>query len=64
VLFKEIEKIVFPKQWTTNRHMWHSQKMETIINEQDIREIKNVIEQLGKFEIEIDDTQLIIYGYR
>lgn len=61
--FKEIEQIVFPQEWTSDRQM-RNQKLEPKIYNQNIENIKKIIDSIGKFETEIDNGNLIIYGYR
>ena len=61
--FKEIEQIIFPQEWTTDRQM-RNQKLEQRIYNQNIENIKNIIDSIGKFETEIYNGNLIIYGYR
>lgn len=61
--FKEIEKIIFPKQWETDRQM-RDEKLEPKKFNQNIENIKNMTGSIGKLEIEIDNENLIIYGYR
>lgn len=61
--FKEIEQIVFPQKWTSDRQM-RNQKLEPKSYNQNIENIKKIIDSIGKFETEIDNGDLIIYGYR
>ncbi|WP_324027832.1 hypothetical protein QSV08_07765 [Maribacter sp. BPC-D8] len=61
--FKEIEQIIFPQEWTSDRQM-RDQKLEPKIYNQNITNIKSIIDSVGKFEMEINNENLIIYAYR
>lgn len=61
--FKEIEQLVFLKNWTTERKMGF-QNLEPHKFEQDIEKIKIIVDQIEKFETEIDSEKLILYAYR
>lgn len=62
-LFKEIEWIEFPSNWTIKREM-RGQSLEPHKFEQDIVKIKSLVQSIGLFEIESDTEKLIIYGYK
>lgn len=62
-LFKEIEWIEFPKNWTIDRQM-RNEKLSPHKHEQDIFKIKQALEKAGELETEINDEKLIIYGYK
>ena len=61
--FKEIEQMIFPKFWSIKRSMGN-ESLEPFNYHQDIIRIKELIEETGKFELEIDDSELILYGYK
>lgn len=61
--FKEIEQLIFPKAWTSERKM-RDQSLEPFKFEQDIRKIMSVILQVGEFELHLDNERLITYAYK
>jgi hypothetical protein len=61
--FREIEWVEFPKQWIVERQM-RLVTLEPFKYEQDILELKRIIDEIGLFEIEIDDKHLVLYGYK
>ncbi|MBE0301968.1 hypothetical protein [Leptospira interrogans] len=61
--FKEIEWIKFPSQWTIPREM-RSEKLELQSFKQDINKIMMSLNAIGKLEIDFDEEELIIYGYK
>ncbi|MFH4966562.1 hypothetical protein V8G61_00040 [Gaetbulibacter sp. M240] len=61
--FKEIEQIIFPYEWKSDRQM-RDQKLEPKKFNQNIDKIKIMTDSIGEFEMEIDNENLIIYGYR
>ena len=62
-LFIEIEQIIFPRTWTINRQM-RSEKLIPFQHEQNIEGIMKIIGGLGEFEMEIDNSELVLYAYK
>lgn len=60
--FREIKQIIFPYEWKSDRQM-RDQKLEPKKFSQSIDKIKIIIDSIGKFEIDFDNENLIIYAY-
>lgn len=61
--FTEIEKLIFPKNWSIQRKM-RDENLNPFEYAQDIDKIKTLITSVGLFEIEHEPESLVIYGYK
>ena len=61
--FDTIEKVIFPATWTVSRTN-QEETLSPFLYNQDIVNIKSIIESIGQFELELEANQLILYGYK
>jgi hypothetical protein len=61
--FKSIECLIFPSQWEINKLM-HNQTVSKTVIKQDILKIKSKIEEIGEFEMWLNENELRLFGYR
>ena len=61
--FKEIELIKFPHKWETQRTM-RDEILSPFRYAQATGRIQATIEKLGKFQMELTEEGLTVYGYR
>lgn len=61
--FITIEKVIFPATWTISR-INQEEALSPFVYNQDLANIKSIIESIGQFELELDANQLILYGYK
>jgi hypothetical protein len=62
-LFKEIRWIAFPASWQIKRQM-RDETLAPIIYTQDVEKIHQLLSAVGQLDMEYEDGDLKVYGYK
>ena len=63
IIYKEVEWIRFPSQYTQTINRRESRKYEKVFS-QDIKQIEELIKSVGKFELDLGNTEIKLYAYK